>query len=661
MNRRELVGKFLIGAAGFYSLKSSADSLPKMNRIEFIKDSVMGGIGDINGQVTLTPEMFISSAPKNSTLSDTDNKKDFYSIFSLMFSKAHEFSKNNIVNIKLEKEYRLTRASFVLPSNCHISGHGLVYLDSDSDSEFIFRVAGKRNFSIKDVILSSSKVDNLWSKSASGILIEQCTGFTLSNLNVSFRTDAIAITNSHSFRVMHCTLHDLGEEGIVVRSSSRWLIFDNHIYNHNGDGILLKTGGRDSRDGKIIFNRVHGGSDRYGLKGTNGGGITLNDEVKGSSTYFHNLLVQGNTVENTSYGISFTNIENLKVVDNNITAVQRFGIVIDNAVYNNPQKHSSNKILISGNSVQHTQQAGISFSSLNGVEVENTIISQNFVSNCALQENADFPGISANYATVVNNRVSSCRTLLSAKDCIIEGNKFSDSLKLKSGKSSAVLKIGGKTVFSANVVSENNMGHIRLGDVSGSIFSNNRIVTSSDFAVFHSESDFSDKILFKNNSITSKAAAIFKLNPASMSYISTDLDTLGYKTTYFGIPKKGQFKKGDRAYDKNAEFGMPCEWVCISDGNPGTWQIEKFLNLVVRSPLYNAIIPPNSFGELTITDNRIKKDFVVDSVLSSVGARGGFYTASVKEHGQLIVRISNIGNEPLSIGTIFTVVLNDGY
>ncbi|MBI6183619.1 right-handed parallel beta-helix repeat-containing protein [Serratia proteamaculans] len=661
MNRRELVGKLLLGVTGFYSIKASAEASRNNNQVGFIKNSVMGMAGNINGQVTLTPEMFVSSDVKKNDSKIEHEQYDFYSAFSLMFLKAHELSENNIVNIKLEKEYKLSRASFELPSNCHVYGRGLVYLNSDSDSEFIFRASGKRNFSIEDLILSSSKVDKLWSKSASGILIEKCTGFTISNVNISFRTDAIAITNSHAFRVMHCSLHDLGEEGIVVRSSSRWIIFDNHIYNHNGDGILLKTGGLDSRDGKVIFNRIHGGSDRYGLKGTNGGGITLNDEVKGSSTYFHNLLVEGNTIENTSYGISFTNIENLKVVENNITAVQRFGIVIDNSVYNNPQKHPSNKTLVSGNSVQHTQQAGISFTSLNGVDVGNTIISQNFVSDCALKENADFPGISANLATVVNNRVSNCRTLLSAKDCIIDGNKFSDSFKTKSGKNSAVLKLIGKTVFSSNIISDKNMGHIRLGDVSGSVFCNNIITMSSDFAVFHSESDFSDNIIFKNNSITYKSATIFKLNPTSESYISTDLDTLGNKTTYFGMPTKGQFKKGDRAFDTNPCLGMPTEWVCVESGNPGRWQIDKFFNLIVRSSLYKVVIPPNSFDELVISDTRVNGDFIIESIMSSMGGEGCFYVASVRGDGKVVVKISNVSNQPLSINTIFTIVLNNGY
>ncbi|AUO00611.1 hypothetical protein C0558_01955 [Serratia marcescens] len=661
MNRRELVGKFLVGAAGLYSFKASAEPLPKANQVEFVRDSVMGGVKTIEGQVTLSPEMFL---PKQADKANTESSgvvSDYYTAFSLMFSKAHELSENNIVNINIEKEYRLSRASFELPSNCHIFGHGLIYLDSDSDTEYFFRAVERRNFSIRDVILSSSKVEKLWSKSASGVLIERCTGFSLSNLDISFRTDAIAITSSHSFRVMHCTLHDLGEEGIVVRSSSRWMIFDNHIYNHNGDGILLKTGSRDSRDGKVIYNRVHGGADRYGLKGTNGGGITLNDEVKGSSTYFHNLLVQGNTVENTSYGISFTNIENLKVVDNNITAVQRFGIVIDNAVYNNPQRHSSNKTLISGNSVQYTQQAGISFSSQNGVDVENTIISQNFVSDCALSEKADFPGISANHATISNNRVSRCRTLLSARDCVIEGNFFSDSLKSKSGKDSAVLKIGGGTTFSGNVVSEKNMGHIMLGDVSGSIFSGNRISTASGFAVFYSEVNLTDTVLFKDNIINNDSAIVFKLNPTSLSYLSCDHESLGYKTTYFGLPKKGKFKRGDRAINKNVYPGMPCEWVCTKEGNPGEWQIDKFLDLVVKTEVYKVSVAVGSSGELTVRDDRIKAGFLVVSVTPALGVPGVIYSAIVQKAGQAIINIVNVGKETASINTAFILTINSGY
>ncbi|MGQ6190959.1 hypothetical protein ACUNGB_24250, partial [Serratia sp. IR-2025] len=134
MNRRELVGKFLVGAAGLYSFKASAEPLPKANQVEFVRDSVMGGVKTIEGQVTLSPEMFLPKKAEKANTESSGVVSDYYAAFSLMFSKAHELSENNIVNINIEKEYRLSRASFELPSNCHVFGHGLIYLDSDSDT-----------------------------------------------------------------------------------------------------------------------------------------------------------------------------------------------------------------------------------------------------------------------------------------------------------------------------------------------------------------------------------------------------------------------------------------------------------------------------------------------------------------------------------------------
>ncbi|WP_139320003.1 right-handed parallel beta-helix repeat-containing protein, partial [Serratia marcescens] len=111
--------------------------------------------------------------------------------------------------------YRVSKGNFELPSNCHIIGGGTVFLDNEESDQAVFKVENKQNFILKDITISSSKTTDLLGKTCNGIEIRGCSNFELRGLNISYRTDAISISDSSHFRVENCLVHKLVEEGIA--------------------------------------------------------------------------------------------------------------------------------------------------------------------------------------------------------------------------------------------------------------------------------------------------------------------------------------------------------------------------------------------------------------------------------------------------------------
>ncbi len=671
MERRKLVKNMLIAAVGVAAAKASsaaeASNSTISNDIIFNKKSPGTLQKSVTKTVKLNPEMFSKKNEEAALIGIKEATtgqeiKDSYYEFSEMFQQAQILSSNNIVEINLGGYYRVSQGNFELPSNCHVMGGGTIFLDNDNDELVIFKVENQQGFSLSNITLSSSKTTGLWSKSCSGVVIRDCSNFELSGLNISYRTDAISISDSSHFRIENCLVHKLGEEGIAIRASFSWIVFNNDIYEHNGDGILLKTSGSPSYDGKIICNRIFSATDTFGLKGTLGGGITLNDEKTGSSTTFSNLLVSGNSISNTSYGIAFTNIQNLKVFANDIDTVKRFGIIVDNALYNNPQKYPIKKTIISGNTVKSTGQAGIAFYSANGINVENTIIAENIVEKCGLQSHADYPAISATNATISSNRISDSSTLLSATDSVVNANYFGSSLKQAAGEGSADFKLSGAISFVGNVITNNGMGHIRLNNISNLIFIGNQISLSSKFTVFHLGSNPTGKVLIKDNLIQSPAENIFTGMMTASHLIDTDQSTFGNKVCLFGLPKQGLFKAGDRAIERRPEPGMPSEWVCIESGSPGAWSIEKFANIGGRSDAQKISVASGESIDIKCPMPGVKPGWVVTSIASSPFILRAALSASIPKDDVVTITLHNQGDMALNTEmTVFFILANRGY
>ncbi|HCU0432528.1 TPA: right-handed parallel beta-helix repeat-containing protein [Serratia marcescens] len=671
MERRELVKSMLLAAAGasVAGISSSAESSGEATSNSVGFDKLRPGSFKNDGAKTikLSPEMFFNGRSldgTNQSLTEVNMQiqRDSYDSFDKMLQQARVLSSNNIVEITLGGYYRVSKGNFELPSNCHIIGGGTVFLDNEESDQAVFKVENKQNFILKNITISSSKTTDLWGKTCNGIEIRGCSNFELSGLNISYRTDAISISDSSHFRVENCLVHKLGEEGIAIRACFSWLVFNNDIYEHNGDGILLKTSGSPSYDGKIICNRIFSATDAFGLKGTLGGGITLNDEKTGSSTTFSNLLVSGNSISNTSYGIAFTNIQNLKVVANDIDTVVRFGIIVDNALHNNPQQYPIKKTIVSGNTVKNTGQAGVAFFSANGIDVQNTIISDNILERCGLQESGDYPAISSTNATISANRISDSRTLLNAMDSIINANFFGSSLKKTAGENIADFKLGGSINFIGNIIENKGMGHIRLLDISNLIFIGNQVELSSPFSVFHLASAPSGTVLIKNNHIQSPAKNVFTGMMTAAHMVDTDFSSFGNKVCLFGVPKYGEFKAGDRAIQRCPEPGMPSEWVCIESGSPGIWSIEKFANISCRSTPQKINLAPSEKAIIKSVALGAKSGWAINSLGCSLPLMQASLNASLDEDGVVTITVRNIGDAHLNVEkVIFNVVINRGY
>ncbi|WP_268638413.1 right-handed parallel beta-helix repeat-containing protein, partial [Escherichia coli] len=114
-------------------------------------------------------------------------------------------------------------------------------------------------------------------------------------------TDALGLSDCTSVTLENNLLKDLGEEPIAVRGGRHITIQNNELTNHQGDGILLKTGvNREAYDILIVNNHIHDGHKPAKPAGAGhtqrGGGVTLNNEVTGTPHSFTNLTVANNHI-----------------------------------------------------------------------------------------------------------------------------------------------------------------------------------------------------------------------------------------------------------------------------------------------------------------------------------------------------------------------------
>jgi hypothetical protein len=180
-----------------------------------------------------------------------DGTNNDYLAVKRMFSYAASVaSAQTPQKMILEGRYRLAdvdaNTPFVTldaPGFSTLVGGGQLYLDSDKTNLTMVQFVNKSDFVVNGLTLTRKGSDptRLWSKQATALFIDGGQRFRLSELDLFMHTDAISIRQSESFEVYRNKCHELGEEGIAVRGSRRWVLRDNEIYHHNGDGILLKT------------------------------------------------------------------------------------------------------------------------------------------------------------------------------------------------------------------------------------------------------------------------------------------------------------------------------------------------------------------------------------------------------------------------------------
>jgi hypothetical protein len=622
----------------------------------------------LDADSVLNPEMF--GAVGDGVIND-------YPAVKRMFSYAGSIaSAQTPQKMVLEGHYRLAdvdaKTPFMTldaPGFSTIEGSGQLYLDSDKTTLTMVQFVNKTDFSFSGLTLSRKGSDptRLWSKQATALLIDGGQRFRLHDLDLFMHTDAISIRQSESFEVYRNKCHELGEEGIAVRGSRRWLLRDNEIYHHNGDGILLKTSSTPSFDGKILNNRLY---DAIGspntAQGHRGGGITLNDENGGSTTFFQNLLVQGNSLTNLSYGIAFTNIDDWEVADNFVDGIDRFGIIVDSELSNNPQKNPIRRSKCVGNTVRNTVQNGISFTTLGEINVESALIANNQVDTCGTSPTAEYPGISATRATITGNRVLNCKIGLSASDCVTSGNFFEGSTFTSAGSGSNYIKLGTGGSFVGNRVTDTNQGHIRLSNPGSFVFADNIVQLKSSFAgLYFIGTDYGPNTVIGKNVFDTAFVPVTRFEIGATSIRRIQMDACAYGRREFRydsqIPTDIDARAGDEVYNFRAVPGEARKYSCVIGGVNPEWVSGDFVDLIVKSTSQDITLAPGASLDIDAQLATVLPTFAAYGVKFNQNPKRVKSTVCVTEAGTVTFTLTNPTTAALTLpGLVLTTRCNNG-
>ncbi|MEB5610088.1 right-handed parallel beta-helix repeat-containing protein [Serratia marcescens] len=453
-----------------------------------------------------TPEQF--GAVGDGLADDRDAVSAMFAKVAIDAAKSMKKRQVRMANI-----YRLTLGSawqpLQIPSNCHIYGGGEIHLDDDTPQINIFNTVEQSNFIVEDLRITrkvtQKDTDPIWwyaTRACTGMAFTRCENFTVRNCVISMHTDALGLSDCSSVTLENNLLKDLGEEPIAVRGGRHITIQNNELTNHQGDGILLKTGvNREAYDILIVNNHIHDGHKPAKPAGAGhtqrGGGGTLNNEVTGTPHSFTNLTVANNHIVNTSYGIALGGISDINISNNYIKTIERFGIQIDYSLVNNPTKIPTNNSRIIGNHVEDTVENGIDYHGNNDISVTESVIADNFLNFCGTSTTSAFNGIAATEATLSGNIINNCKVALFANSCVMTGNKITNS---GWGASQVWIKLyGDRTVFSGNRVTDSGFGYIRFLNGKNAIIEGNVIKLAAPARALELGGEFDETTLIGKN------------------------------------------------------------------------------------------------------------------------------------------------------------------
>ncbi|RTF41926.1 phage tailspike protein [Serratia marcescens] len=624
----------------YFSNALESDFKRKRERLDFITPEMFGAFGD----------------------AENDDTRSWELLWEYVDGHAGAYQKLSVFS---SRKYRISRTLYA-KGHSDLYGGGTFFLDSDDIlSTTVFIYEKQRHFSIKDITFTRnfSAPSALWSKQAHGVNILECADFVMDGVDIYMHTDAVSISRADRFTVRNCKLHQLGEEGIAIRQSRNFFVFNNDIFEHNGDGILLKTANSDTHTGSIVNNIIHHGLSLSSVAaGQRGGGITLNDENfgrGGSLTSFSNLIVSGNHIYETSYGIAFTNILNLNVESNIIHDVSRFGVIIDISLFNNENKNPINKCIISGNNLKNIGQAGVAFTGSVDISVRNTIISNNILDNCGIRDK-NYPSIGAVHANVVSNIIlDSNGVALSVSDCVTNSNRVIGSKNVSSGSDSNWIKVAGGGVFSNNYIEDNNHGHIRLSHLHDFIFSNNVIKLKSKYTALHfiDITEPSSVSFFSNQyNVGYRNVSLFSVGQDVISKLKLTSEEFGRWSRIGGedFPKL-EASLGSEIRSLTGLPGKATKWVCVESGNPGNFMPVEWVPIVVESTPVDMIIENGESVEIKSINKHVMSNYMIVGVKVNQDVKGINVTASVSTmHTVSFVLTNRTGDTQRFEGLVLT-------
>ncbi|EFM11939.1 hypothetical protein PaecuDRAFT_1547 [Paenibacillus curdlanolyticus YK9] len=254
--------------------------------------------------------------------------------------------------------YKTTRAGFLYTfsgkKDLRIEGNGATIEVIEQGLSFTYcdglTVSGLK-------VVRSSQA--LWGAAKTGLYFGYCSNTDVSRNEVSKFTDGIGMNDCRIFRIYKNTLHHLGEEPVVTRTSKQVEIEDNEVFAYLGDGILNKG----TTDLIIARNFLHDPINKdldavmwETMSGGNaaapahGGGITCNAESGAHSN--DNMTIEDNRIFDTAFGIILSGLTVAKVMKNRLVNVVTTAITVSDNPNFNPYLVPGWDIDISYNTVQ---------------------------------------------------------------------------------------------------------------------------------------------------------------------------------------------------------------------------------------------------------------------------------------------------------------------
>ena len=412
----------------------------------------------------LTPKMFSGN--------DTEQ-------FKQMITNAI-LNNNDII---LNKDITLTECIDIVEFKGNIYGNGYTITYnadfSSNTTQNIINLKNCENVKIEKLnITTNTTLTPLqtWGYLVSGIHLDNCKNITVDSCEISKVVDGIHIDEGSFINIINNKLHDLGEEGITIRQCSNYSLIDNEVYNHVGDGFLLKQWTlTDITNATIEGNYFHNGlmqSDNISY----GGGITSNAEHSNTSNGYHeNIKIKNNKFDGVNYGIILIGATNVDIRENSVKNFSKVGIAFDSKI---EDRNENNLPAINWNIENNNIEKGKGF----GVSVVTT---RTTIDNIKIKNNKfrDLrkKAIQCMNAVVDGNMFSELwgqTAIQSFGNCIIINNDIrSGSTGISNDYTATILSINGEheneTIDSGNSI---------VGKIT--IITNNKIYNCSNYGIY---------------------------------------------------------------------------------------------------------------------------------------------------------------------------------
>lgn len=466
-----------------------------------------------------------------------------------------------------------------------VKGKTIIIID---DLEFQqFKIENSNSFIVEGLTISTVTANTR--KFGAGIVITRCNDFEIKNNKVvNFSAQGILLETCNNGKVYNNIVKETTADGIHChRGCKNIWVYENTIENVGDDGIASFTYTTD----KAEFNTNQNENIFiYKNKIMSTGNTILNYGAKGISVGGSKVVeIDGNIIENTfNGGISVMvdkasyevqSCSDVSITNNTISCNKETTLISPITIMNAVDGQIIKNVYVENNTVNKCH--------LGGVFITTENVSKSLVDNISIKNNNFLNDVGETYGKFPVFRIKrATNIIISNNKCI---NMLGNVLRTESDGLTDNLIFEDNTIMNCNR-SKNIVPCIELFG-SNNIIKNNYIIDDNDnYAIYLSLK--SDGTTIENNEVKNKKFIINYLNFATKRVVGTNNSILD-GTTY---PTIGSWKKGDITHNTSAYTGTPAGWICITGGNPGTW--ENFGQVGMRSTESPSLLTPNFIGEM---------------------------------------------------------------